>query len=45
MNNDNTPILFAEVLFDCLTDGEEVLGSAPFNVAWHLNAFGDAPVL
>lgn len=39
------PLLFGEVLFDCFPDGSEVLGGAPFNVAWHLQAFGAAPVL
>lgn len=36
--------IFGEVLFDCFPDGREVLGGAPFNVAWHLQAFGQAPV-
>ncbi|NJA07013.1 MULTISPECIES: carbohydrate kinase [unclassified Methylomonas] len=35
--------LFGEVLFDCFPDGSRVLGGAPFNVAWHLQAFGDRP--
>jgi len=39
------PVLFGEVLFDHFPDGEVVLGGAPFNVAWHLNAFGARPVL
>ncbi len=39
------PVLFGEVLFDHFPDGEVVLGGAPFNVAWHLNAFGAQPVL
>jgi len=37
------PIIFGEVLFDCFPDGEQILGGAPFNVAWHLQAFGDQP--
>ena len=37
------PVLFGEVLFDCFPDGQNVLGGAPFNVAWHLQAFGDQP--
>ncbi len=37
--------VFGEVLYDCFPDGREVLGGAPFNVAWHLQAFGQAPVL
>lgn len=36
------PIVFGEVLFDCFEDGSRVLGGAPFNVAWHLKAFGEA---
>jgi fructokinase len=35
--------VFGEVLFDCFPDGENKLGGAPFNVAWHLQALGDAP--
>ncbi len=35
--------VFGEVLFDCYPDGMEVLGGAPFNVAWHLRGFGLAP--
>nr|WP_206171872.1 PfkB family carbohydrate kinase [Thiorhodococcus mannitoliphagus] len=30
-------------MFDCFPDGRHVLGGAPFNVAWHLQAFGAAP--
>lgn len=37
------PVIFGEVLFDCFPDGVEVLGGAPFNVAWHLQALGDQP--
>ncbi len=37
--------LFGEVLFDCFPDGRRVLGGAPFNVAWHLQAFGEGPRL
>lgn len=37
-------IVFGEVLFDCFPDGQKVLGGAPFNVAWHLQAFGAAPL-
>jgi fructokinase len=37
--------IFGEVLFDCFPDGRRVLGGAPFNVAWHLRAFGAAPRL
>ena len=35
--------VFGEVLFDHFPDGARVLGGAPFNVAWHLQAFGQAP--
>jgi len=35
--------IFGEVLFDCFPDGAEVLGGAPFNVAWHLRGFGLSP--
>jgi fructokinase len=37
--------IFGEVLFDCFPGGRRVLGGAPFNVAWHLRAFGAAPRL
>ena len=37
--------IFGEVLFDHFPDGQRVLGGAPFNVAWHLQAFGQAPHL
>lgn len=41
----NRPVLvFGEALFDCFPSGEQVLGGAPFNVAWHLQALGDDPV-
>ncbi|MDJ0738755.1 MAG: carbohydrate kinase [Gammaproteobacteria bacterium] len=35
--------VFGEVLFDHFPDGTRVLGGAPFNVAWHLQAFGQSP--
>lgn len=38
-------ILFGEVLFDRFPDGQQVLGGAPFNVAWHLQAFQQQPLL
>jgi len=38
------PIIFGEVLFDVFPDGSRVLGGAPFNVAWHLHAFGCHPL-
>jgi len=45
MNASGRPVVFGEVLFDHFPDGQAVLGGAPFNVAWHLNAFGARPVL
>lgn len=39
------PVVFGEVLFDCFPDDQVVLGGAPFNVAWHLQAFGAAPLM
>jgi fructokinase len=38
------PLVFGEVLFDRFPDGGEVLGGAPFNVAWHLRGFGLDPL-
>lgn len=38
------PVIFGEVLFDCFPKGEKILGGAPFNVAWHLQAFKDQPL-
>ncbi len=38
------PVVFGEVLFDRFPDGSVVLGGAPFNVAWHLQAFGAEPL-
>jgi len=38
------PLIFGEVLFDTFDDGVEVLGGAPFNVAWHLRGFGLSPI-
>lgn len=44
MNAQITPhFIFGEVLFDNFPDGSRVLGGAPFNVAWHLQAFGQSP--
>jgi fructokinase len=46
MNIREVPVcLFGEVLFDHFPDGSRVLGGAPFNVAWHLQAFGQSPRL
>ncbi|MDO9106189.1 MAG: carbohydrate kinase [Methylovulum sp.] len=35
--------IVGEVLFDQFPDGKRILGGAPFNVAWHLQAFGQQP--
>lgn len=39
-----TPVIFGEVLFDCFEDGSRVMGGAPFNVAWNLQALGVSPL-
>ena len=39
------PLIVGEVLFDEMPDGIRVLGGAPFNVAWHLEAFGLRPLV
>lgn len=39
------PLIFGEVLFDHFPNGSVVLGGAPFNVAWHLHAFGLQPLM
>lgn len=38
------PLIFGEVLYDLFPDGIAVPGGAPFNVAWHLQGFGLAPL-
>lgn len=38
------PWVFGEVVLDCFEDGAKVLGGAPFNVAWHLQNLGLAPL-
>ena len=38
------PLIFGEVLFDRFPDGSIVLGGAPFNIAWHLQAFKQSPL-
>ena len=38
------PLVFGEVLYDSFPDGNAVMGGAPFNVAWHLQGFGLAPL-
>lgn len=44
MSNQSAPTIFGEVLYDCFPDGTRVLGGAPFNVAWHCQAFGLQPL-
>ncbi len=41
--NAGRPTIIGEVLFDRFPDGTQVLGGAPFNVAWHLQGFGAEP--
>jgi fructokinase len=43
--DNSRPVIFGEVLFDKFQDGSVVLGGAPFNVAWHLQAFGLSPLM
>jgi fructokinase len=38
------PVVFGEVLFDSFPDGSDVLGGAPFNVAWNLRMLGGDPL-
>lgn len=38
-------VIFGEVLWDAFPNGHKILGGAPFNVAWHLKAFGANPLL
>lgn len=38
------PAIVGEVLIDRFPDGSAILGGAPFNVAWHLQGFGAAPL-
>lgn len=45
MSNQSYPVIFGEVLHDCFPDGSRILGGAPFNVAWHCQAFGLQPLL
>ena len=40
----STALVTGEVLFDIFEDGSRVLGGAPFNVAWHLQGLGLAPL-
>ncbi|MGZ5011277.1 MAG: carbohydrate kinase family protein [Methylobacter sp.] len=39
----NSIAIFGEALFDQFPDGQQILGGAPFNVAWHLQAFNQRP--
>jgi len=39
----NQIAIFGEALVDQFSDGQQILGGAPFNVAWHLQAFGQHP--
>ncbi len=45
MSEARRPLIVGEVLFDVMPDGTRVLGGAPFNVAWHLEAFGLRPLV
>ncbi len=45
MSSEKELYIYGEVLFDHFPDGIRVLGGAPFNVAWHLQAFGQSPRL
>ena len=42
-HNNQHIAIFGEVLIDQFPDGQQILGGAPFNVAWHLQAFGQQP--
>jgi fructokinase len=44
MSDKKNPLIFGEVLFDVFENMREVIGGAPFNVAWHLQGFGLEPV-
>lgn len=39
------PLIVGEILFDIFPNGHRILGGAPFNVAWHLQGFGLAPLI
>ncbi len=41
--NKNPIAVFGEVLIDQFPGGQRILGGAPFNVAWHLQALGQNP--
>ena len=40
-----SPLILGEVLFDRFPDGNQVLGGAPFNVAWNLQGMGFEPCM
>ena len=41
--NHNPIAIFGEALIDQFPGGQQILGGAPFNVAWHLQAFNQNP--
>ena len=41
--NNQSIVIFGEVLIDQFPDGQQVLGGAAFNVAWHLQALDQSP--
>ena len=43
-HDNSRPILIGEVLYDRFPDGKEILGGAPFNVAWNLRGFNQNPI-
>lgn len=45
MKIEQRPTVVGEVLFDCFPDGSNILGGAPFNVAWHLHGLGLSPLM
>jgi fructokinase len=45
MAANSRPVIFGEVLYDCFPKGQDILGGAPFNVAWHLQGLGYAPLM
>ena len=38
-------MIYGELLFDIYPTGEEVLGGAAFNVAWHFEGFGCGSII
>ncbi|WP_158261395.1 MULTISPECIES: PfkB family carbohydrate kinase [Pirellulaceae] len=40
-----SPLILGEVLFDHFPDGRQVLGGAPFNVAWNVHGMGFQPCM